>query len=457
MITTINPTDGEVLAGYPAMTAAEIEEVLVAAGAAADTWKHYSVEERKEPLLRLASLLRRESRTHAETITREMGKPFVQAVAEVEKCAWVCEYYALNAEKYLQPESVDVDGVAGMVTFEPLGVILGVMPWNFPYWQVLRFAAGVMMAGNGIVIKHAPNVTGSAIALERLFREAGFPENLYRTLHVDIGEVGRVVGEVIDHPVIRAVSVTGSTGAGKAVASRAGAALKRSVLELGGNDPYIVLDDADLETAVDVCIAARLLNAGQSCIAAKRFIVLPAVKARFEEMLLEKMQAKTVGDPFDPSVDVGPIARKDLRDELHHQVEQSRSLGARVLCGGSVPDREGFFYPPTVVSDVHPGMAVYGEETFGPVAAVIEAADDDDAVRIANDSPYGLGSAVFSKDVERAAALARRLDAGNCFINAMVKSDPRLPFGGVKQSGYGRELSYYGIREFVNVKSLYFG
>ena len=457
MITTINPANGEVLADYPAMTAAEIEEVLAAAGAAADMWKHCSVKERKEPLLRLASLLRRESRQHAETITREMGKPFTQAVAEVEKCAWVCEYYAGNAEEYLQPESVDIDGVAGMVTFEPLGVILGVMPWNFPYWQVLRFAAGVMMAGNGIVIKHAPNVTGSAIALEGLFREAGFPENLYRTLHVDIGEVGRVVGEVIDHPVIGAVSVTGSTGAGKAVASRAGAALKRSVLELGGNDPYIVLDDADLETAVDVCIAARLLNAGQSCIAAKRFIVLPAVKARFEEMLLERMEAKIMGDPFDPSVDVGPIARKDLRDELHRQVEQSRALGARVLCGGSVPDRKGFFYPPTVVSDVHPGMAVYGEETFGPVAAVIEAADDDDATRIANDSPYGLGSAVFSKDAERAAAVARRLDAGNCFINAMVKSDPRLPFGGVKQSGYGRELSYYGIREFVNVKSLYFG
>ena len=457
MITTINPANGELLAEYPSMTDIEVGNVIDAAGAAADTWKTWSIAQRKAPMLRLAALLREQSGAHAETITLEMGKPLAQAVAEVEKCAWVCEFYAEHAEDFLQPERIDMDGMTGMVTFDPLGVVLGVMPWNFPYWQVLRFAAGVMMAGNGIVIKHAPNVTGSAIALEKLFIEAGFPENLYRTLHIDIEDVDRMVGEVIDHPVVRAVSVTGSTGAGIAVASKAGKALKRSVLELGGNDPYIVLDDADLPQAVEVCIAARLLNAGQSCIAAKRFIVLPAVKARFEQMLLERMKEKKMGDPFDPSVDVGPIAREDLRDQLHVQVEQSRRAGAKVLCGGEIPGRKGYFYPPTIVTDVRPGMAVYGEETFGPVAAVIEAADDDDAVRIANDSPYGLGSAVFSKDAERAAAIAARLEAGNCFINAMVKSDPRLPFGGVKQSGYGRELSRYGIREFVNVKTIYFG
>ncbi len=457
MIRTINPATEEVLAEYQSMTASDIEQVLVDASHAAADWKTMTFARRSELMLRLASLLREQKKIHAETISLEMGKPFSQAVAEVEKCAWVCEYYAGHAESFLLPEVIDVDGVQGMVTFEPLGVILGVMPWNFPFWQVFRFASAVMMAGNGIVVKHAPNVTGCAIAIERLFLEAGFPCNLYRTLHIDLEDVNRMVGDIIAHPVVRAVSVTGSTGAGIAVASKAGMALKRSVLELGGNDPYIVLDDADLHLAVDACIAARLLNAGQSCIAAKRFIVHTSVKEPFEEMLLASIRTKKTGDPFDPDVAVGPIAREDLRDELHRQVEQSRSMGARIVCGGEVPDRKGFFYPPTIVADVQPGMAVYSEETFGPVASLIEAADDDEAVRIANDSPYGLGSAVFSRNPDRALSIAGRLEAGNCFINAMVKSDPRLPFGGIKQSGYGRELSSYGMREFVNIKTIYCG
>ncbi|ACF46870.1 Aldehyde Dehydrogenase [Prosthecochloris aestuarii DSM 271] len=457
MIRTINPATEELLAEYQSMTGSEIEQVLDGARHAAAEWKSMSFACRSELMLRLAALLREQKNIHAETISLEMGKPFSQALAEVEKCAWVCQYYAEHAESFLQPESIDVDGVQGLVTFEPLGVVLGVMPWNFPFWQVFRFASAVMMAGNGIVVKHAPNVTGCAIAIERLFLEAGFPEHLYRTLHIDLEDVNRVVGDIISHPVIRAVSVTGSTGAGIAVASKAGMALKRSVLELGGNDPYIVLDDADLRLAVDVCIAARLLNAGQSCIAAKRFIVHSGVKEQFEEMLLASIRSKKTGDPFDPDVAVGPIAREDLRDELHRQVMQSREAGARIVCGGEIPDRKGYFYPPTIVTDVRPGMAVYGEETFGPVATVIEASDDDDAVRIANDSPYGLGSAVFSGDDKRALSIAGRLEAGNCYINAMVKSDPRLPFGGIKQSGYGRELSSYGMREFVNIKTIYCG
>lgn len=457
MIVTINPATEEILAEYPAMTSAAVEEVLQSAQRAAELWKDTPVNKRKVAMSRLAGLLREQKEEHGKMISLEMGKPFKEAVAEVDKCAWVCDFYAEHAETFLQEETVDVDGMTGLVTFEPLGVVLGVMPWNFPFWQVIRFASAVMMAGNGVVIKHAPNVTGSAIALENLFNEAGFPRDLYKTLHIELEDVNRMVGDIIAHPVIKAVSVTGSTGAGMAVAEKAGRALKRSVLELGGNDPYLVLDDANLLQAVDVCVASRLLNAGQSCIAAKRFVVHRSVKSRFEEMLLERMAGAKMGDPFDQEVRIGPIARKDLRDELHHQVERSRELGATVLCGGEIPDKKGYFYPATIVTDVSPGMSVYGEETFGPVATVIEASDDDDAVRIANDSPYGLGSAVFSSDPERARKVAGRLDAGNCFVNAMVKSDPRLPFGGIKQSGYGRELSRYGIREFVNVKSMYFG
>ncbi|HED31075.1 MAG TPA: NAD-dependent succinate-semialdehyde dehydrogenase [Prosthecochloris aestuarii] len=457
MIRTINPSNGEVLADYPAMSASDIEQVLLHTNRDAAAWKAAPAADRKACMLRLAALLREQKEQHGRMISLEMGKPFAQSLAEIEKCAWVCEYYAHNAGQFLEPETIDVDGVQGQVTFEPLGVVLGVMPWNFPFWQVFRFASAVTMSGNGIVVKHAPNVTGCAIAIEQLFREAGFPEHLYRTLHIDLDDVDRIVGDVIAHPVIKAVSVTGSTAAGIAVASKAGTALKRSVLELGGNDPYIVLDDANLQKAVSVCIASRLLNAGQSCIAAKRFIVHSSLKAEFEEMLVADIETKKIGDPFDPEVSVGPIARKDLRDQLHEQVDASRRMGARVLCGGEIPPSSGYFYPPTVITAVKPGMPVYSEETFGPVATVIEAADDADAIRIANDSPFGLGSAVFSENTDRARAVAAQLEAGNCFINSMVKSDPRLPFGGIKQSGYGRELSYYGLREFVNVKTMYFG
>lgn len=455
MIVTINPVDGARLAEYSTMLAGDIDAALRKSEGAFRMWRTSGFEERRNCMKRLGERLREQSAEHGRLITLEMGKPLKQAMAEVNKCAWVCDYFADHAEEFLRPEESSIDGAKGVVRFEPLGVILGVMPWNFPYWQVIRFAAPAMMAGNGIVVKHAPNVTGCSIAIEKLFRDAGFPEHLYRAVHIDLDEVDRLTGFMIEHPVIKAVSVTGSTGAGRAVAAKSGRALKRSVLELGGSDPYIVLEDADIRQAVDQCVAGRLLNAGQSCIAAKRFIVRSEVIDEFTRMLVEKMGKAVMGDPFAEGVEVGPIARADLRDLVHSQVERSVEMGAKLLCGGRLPAGPGCYYPPTVLAGVSKGMAAYEEEIFGPVATIIEVADDEEAVAVANDTDYGLGSAVFSKDPERALAIASRLETGNCFINAMVKSDPRLPFGGVKHSGYGRELSHHGIREFVNIKTLY--
>jgi len=454
MIVTINPATEEPIAEYQTMTPVEIEAILQASRRDALSWRKVSLLERSLQMRFLAELMRQKKEYCAALITLEMGKPLAQAVAEVVKSAWVCDYYADHAEEFLmQEESLLDGGVRGLVTFEPIGLVLGIMPWNFPFWQVFRFAAPAIMAGNGIIVKHAPSVAGSAIAIEELFREAGFPEHLYRTVHIDLEDVDRLTGFMIDHPAIQGVSVTGSTAAGRAVAAKAGRAIKRSVLELGGSDPYIVLDDADIPQAVEIGAAARLLNCGQSCISAKRFIVQSSVIKEFERLLLQRMEASVMGDPFDATVDIGPMARRDLRDQLHAQVAGSVSRGARLLCGGQIPERKGFFYPPTQLSGVQKGMPAYDEETFGPVAVIIEATDDDDAVRIANDTPYGLGSAVFSRNIDRAILLADQLEVGNCFFNSSVKSDPRLPFGGVKESGYGRELSRYGICEFVNIKS----
>ncbi|MEI7825020.1 MAG: NAD-dependent succinate-semialdehyde dehydrogenase [Chlorobiaceae bacterium] len=458
MILTVNPANEEVIAEYQTMTSGEIDKILGSSHQDFLSWKELPLQERSALMRRLASLLRDQKERHAALISCEMGKPLAQAVAEVVKCSWVCDFYAEHAALFLKPEESALDGGArGVVKFEPLGLLLGVMPWNFPFWQVFRFAVPAIMAGNGIIVKHSPNVTGSALAIEELFREAGFPRHLYRTVHIALEDVDRLTGYMIDHPAIKAVSVTGSTAAGRAVAAKAGRALKRSVLELGGSDPYIVLDDADLALAVDQCIAARLLNTGQSCIAAKRFIVQAPVMEQFEALFLQRMKSAVFGDPFNPTVEVGPIARFDLREQLHDQVLRSVADGARLLCGGEIPPGKGFFYPPTILSGVRKGMAAYSEETFGPVATLIEAQDDAEAVMIANDTPYGLGSAVFSANRERALAIADRLDVGSCFINSMVKSDPRLPFGGVKESGYGRELSSYGIKEFVNIKTFFMG
>jgi len=456
MILTINPANEEVLAEYQTMNFGEIEEIIEHSRHNFLLWREVSLLERGLLMRRMAQLLREQKERHAALISREMGKPLAQAVAEVVKCAWVCDFYAEQAHLFLKPEECDLDGGArGVVSCEPIGPVLGVMPWNFPFWQVFRFAAPAIMAGNAVLVKHSPNVTGSAIAIEDLFREAGFPRNLYRTVHLALDDVDALTGFMIDHPSVKAVSVTGSTAAGRAVAAKAGRALKKSVLELGGSDPYIVLGDADLALAVEQCIAARLLNCGQSCIAAKRFIVHTSVMKQFEALFLHRMKSAVVGDPFDAAVEVGPIARVDLRQQLHDQVCRSVAEGARLICGGEIPSGKGFFYPPTILSGVRKGMAVYSEETFGPVATLIEATDDEEAVMIANDTPYGLGSAVFSANSERTLAIAGQLDVGSCFINSMVKSDPRLPFGGVKESGYGRELSGYGIKEFVNIKTIF--
>ena len=455
MIITVNPATAEPIAEYHAMTSGEIREAITRSYWDYISWRELAISERSALMKRLAKLLRQEKDQHGALISREMGKPLSQAVAEVEKSAWVCDYYADNAASFLKPEESILDGgVRGVVKFEPIGLVLGIMPWNFPFWQVFRFAVPAIMAGNGIILKHSPNVTGSAIAIEQLFRDAGFPAHLYSAVHIDLEDVDRLTGFIIEHPAIQGVSLTGSTAAGRAVAAKSGKALKTSVLELGGSDPYIVLDDADIPKAVDICAAARLLNGGQSCIAAKRFIVQSRVFEQFEHRLLQRMQSAVMGDPFDPAVEVGPLARHDLREQLHSQVTRSVAEGARLLCGGTIPEGKGFFYPPTVLSGVHKWMEVYSEETFGPVATLIEAKDDNEAILIANDTPYGLGSAVFSGNTDRALAIADQLDAGCCFINSMVKSDPRMPFGGVKQSGYGRELSSYGMHEFVNIKSL---
>jgi len=455
MIITVNPATAEPIAEYHAMTSGEIREAITRSYWDYISWREIAISERSALMKRLAKLLRQEKDRHGALISREMGKPLSQAVAEVEKSAWVCDYYADNAASFLKPEESILDGgVRGVVKFEPIGLVLGIMPWNFPFWQVFRFAVPAIMAGNGIILKHSPNVTGSAIAIEQLFRDAGFPAHLYSAVHIDLEDVDRLTGFIIEHPAIQGVSLTGSTAAGRAVAAKSGKALKTSVLELGGSDPYIVLDDADIPKAVDICAAARLLNGGQSCIAAKRFIVQSRVFEQFEHRLLQRMQSAVMGDPFDPAVEVGPLARHDLREQLHSQVTRSVADGARLLCGGTIPEGKGFFYPPTVLSGVHKWMEVYSEETFGPVATLIEAKDDNEAILIANDTRYGLGSAVFSGNTDRALAIADQLDAGCCFINSMVKSDPRMPFGGVKQSGYGRELSSYGMHEFVNIKSL---
>jgi succinate-semialdehyde dehydrogenase/glutarate-semialdehyde dehydrogenase len=398
-----------------------------------------------------ASILRERKDEFAKLMTEEMGKPIAQGRGEVEKCAWCCDFYADNAEKFLSKEIVETDASKSYVSFQPLGVVLAVMPWNFPFWQVFRFAAPGLMAGNAGVLKHASNVPGCAVAIENIFQQAGFPRDLFRTLLIG----NEAVAHVIEHPKVVAATLTGSTPAGKAVASKAGSVLKKTVLELGGSDPYLILEDADLDLAVETCVNSRLINGGQSCISAKRFIVLPKIREEFERRFVQKMETKKMGDPM-TEVDLGPQARVDLRNALHRQVVKSIEKGARLLLGGTIPERTGAYYPPTVLTDVQPGMPAYDEELFGPVAAIIAAKDEEDAIRIANDSVFGLGAAVFTRNNVRGEKIANeKLEAGACFVNAFVKSDPRLPFGGIKESGYGRELASFGIREFVNIKTVY--
>ena len=380
-----------------------------------------------------------------------MGKPILQSKAEVEKCAWVCDYYADNAEKFLANEIIKTEFSKSYVSFQPLGVVLAIMPWNFPFWQVFRFAAPTLMAGNASVLKHASNVMGCAIAIEKIFNDAGFLENLFRTLVIS----SKKVEAVIRNKNVQAVTLTGSTPAGSTVASVAGSEIKKTVLELGGSDPYIILEDVDLESAAEICVNARLINSGQSCIAAKRFIVVEEIYKMFEELFVQKMKSKKMGNPLDESNHLGPQARTDLRNELHDQVKRSITKGAKLLLGGEIPNVKGAYYPPTVLSNISPGMPAYDDEIFGPVASLIKVKNEKEAIKVANATSFGLGAAVFTKDNERGEKIAEKeLVAGSCFVNDSVKSDPRLPFGGVKKSGYGRELSVLGIREFVNIKTV---
>jgi succinate-semialdehyde dehydrogenase/glutarate-semialdehyde dehydrogenase len=451
-IQSINPATGEKLQVYSEMPSTAVDDIVVKAHEAFLSWRRLSFEQRAQCLQRAARILRDNATTWAELMAREMGKPLRDGIGEAQKCAVCCEFYAENGAQLLAREPVKTEARTSFVTFNPLGVVLAVMPWNFPFWQLFRFVAPALMAGNAAVLKHASNVPGCALAIEQILREAGVPQDLFRTLLIGSKEVE----SVIEHPLVRAVTLTGSSAAGRSVARKAGEMLKKTVLELGGSDAYLVLEDADMEVAASVCARGRLVNGGQSCIAAKRFIVVDAVRHEFEERFVQKMRAVRQGDPMSMATEMGPLARHDLRDTLQGQVEQSVQRGARCLLGGRVPSGPGAYYPPTVLTDVAKGMPAYEEELFGPVAAVMPVRDEAQAIAVANDSPFGLGAAIITRDLARAERIAvESIDSGCVFVNEPVRSDPRLPFGGVKDSGYGRELSAYGIKEFVNIKTVF--
>jgi acyl-CoA reductase-like NAD-dependent aldehyde dehydrogenase len=455
-VDTTNPADGKHLAGYPAMSAAQVGSALDAGALAAQAWGRVPVAGRAEALARLAAHLREERERYAALISREMGKPIAEARAEIDKSAGTADYYAAQAAALLADRPVPITeppGVRAWVAHEPLGLVLAVMPWNFPVWQVLRCALPILAAGNGLLLKHAPNVTGSALALAAGFVRAGFPEHLVTTLVVAEPEVPSTVARLIADPRIAAVTFTGSNRTGEAIGAAAGRAAKPSVLELGGSDAFVVLADADLPAAAAAGVRARYTNSGQSCVCAKRFIVAEAVAEEFVRLFTEGVRDLVVGDPLTPGTTVGPLARADLRDTLQRQVDASVAAGATLLVGGGAVAGPGFFYEPTVLADTAPGMPVFDEETFGPVAAIAVARDEDHAVELAGATPYGLGLSVWSGDPERAVAVARQVTSGAAFINAIVASDPRVPFGGTKRSGYGRELAEQGALTFTNTRT----
>lgn len=448
---SINPATNELIKEYPDHSDEQVRQIITEVQQAFLNWRKVPFSEKSKLMYQAGHELRKNKETYARLMTLEMGKVIREARAEVDKCAWVCDYYAEMAPQFLQDEVIATDASRSFVVFEPLGVILAVMPWNFPFWQVFRFAAPALMAGNTALLKHASNVSGCALAIESIFRAAGFPGHLFRTLLIPAARVEKV----IRHPHVRAVTLTGSEPAGRQVAQIAGSEIKKTVLELGGSDPFIVLEDADMSGCIQSAWQARMINTGQSCIAAKRFIVVASRLAEFEEEQRRILNNLRIGDPLHEETQVGPLARPDLVDELDEQVRQSVQAGARLLCGGQRIDGPGAFYAPTVLSDVGKGMAVYEQETFGPVLAIIPVSNEQEAVAVANDSAFGLGACLWSRDTVRAERLARQIESGNVFINGMVKSDPRLPFGGIKNSGYGRELSHFGIREFVNIKTIW--
>ncbi len=451
MLKSINPTTGKTIQTYESHSEKGVEKIINSVDKSWYHWRTTTFAHRSELMQNLSSLLKSKKEELARLMALEMGKVEKEGIAEIEKCAWVCDYYAENAELFLANEDISTEATRSFISYRPMGTILAIMPWNFPFWQVFRFLAPTLMAGNTGVLKHASNVPGCSLAIEEIVREAGFPENVFRSLLIGSAQVKKV----IEHPAIKAVSLTGSTPAGKSVAAIAGGQLKKCVLELGGSDPYVILKDADLKDAAKRCAAGRLLNAGQSCIAAKRFIVVEDVYAEFLEYFTHEMNSAYFGDPCEKETTMGPMARTDLRDELHKQVVDSVKKGAEIILGGEIPARPGAFYPPTILENVKPGMPAYEEELFGPVASVMKVKDEKEAIKIANDTEFGLGAAVFTNNIKMGENIAEiSLDAGCCFVNDFVRSDPRLPFGGIKESGYGRELSAHGIREFVNIKTV---
>lgn len=450
-VTIINPSTGEKIDEYSRITAVEASEKVKQANTAYQEWKNTSFEQRSKLMNALGDEFENNKEMYAQLATREMGKTIGQSRKEIEKCAWISRFYAEHAEEFLSDKPVETEAQKSYVNFLPMGVVLAVMPWNFPFYQVIRFAAPAVMAGNTGILKHASNVQGCAFALEEAFRKAGFPEGVFTNLNISAGDVKGI----IENPDVVAVTLTGSDAAGRSVASIAGANLKKTVMELGGSDAYLVLEDADLEEATSLATLGRLQNNGQTCIAAKRFIVLDGIYDRFLELFSKKMEAAKMGDPMDETTYYGPLARVDLREELHEQVEKSISQGARLVIGGNIPEGKGAYYPATILADVKPGMEAFDNELFGPVASVIRAMDEEHAVVLANSSQFGLGSGVLTTNIEHGEKIALQLEAGSSFVNKLVVSDPRLPFGGIKNSGYGRELSSYGIHEFVNIKSIW--
>ena len=448
---SINPANNKKINSYEEISKDSINQIIDSSFNTFLEWRNKSFSYRAKKMRYLAELLKHKKEELGLLMTKEMGKPIKQSIAEAEKCAWVCEYYADNAEKFLSQKEIPTGSTKSFISFQPIGIVLAIMPWNFPFWQVFRFASPALMAGNVGILKHASNVQGCAIEIEKLFLEAGFPKFAFSNLVIG----SKKVSNVIKNSKISAVTLTGSTPAGKSVASLAGSLLKKTVLELGGNDPYVILEDADLDNAVKSCIAGRMLNAGQSCIAAKRFIVVQSSLKEFIDKVHNEIKKMKMGDPINPDINIGPMVNNIARDELHQQVLISIEKGAKLLFGGKIPQLDGAFYPPTLLVDVEPGMPAFDDELFGPVAVVISAKDQSHAIELANKTNFGLGAAIFTRDLDKGENIAtKELEAGSCFVNDFVKSDPRLPFGGIKESGYGRELSEFGIQEFVNIKSV---
>ena len=450
-IASINPATAEALMSYEALSDAEIDDKIQRAAETFLDYRRTTFAERGEAMMRASQILERKKKTFAEMMSTEMGKPIKAAFAEVEKCAWVCSFYAENGERFLADEPVETNASRSYVHYQPIGPVLAVMPWNFPFWQVFRFAAPALMAGNVALLKHASNVPACALAIEEIFSDAGFPKFAFQTLLIGSDKVQHVV----EDPRVRAVTLTGSEPAGKQIAGVAGSLIKKTVLELGGSDPFIVMPSADLDDAVQTAVTARTINNGQSCIAAKRFIIAREIADQFEERFVKTMESLTVGNPLDDTVQVGPLASAQIRDDLEDQVRKTVEMGGRLLTGGKRLVDPGYYYSPTVLTDIPKDSPAYRDELFGPVAALFRAADSDEAIRIANDTSFGLGASVWTMDENEQKQFIEGIEAGCVFVNGMVVSDPRLPFGGVKNSGYGRELSAHGIREFVNIKTVW--